>query len=347
MASPPNTDLSAVGPAKADHRLVRRRPCEGGTPNTGISAVIPAFNNAGTIVEALESVAAQTCPVAETIVVDDGSTDKTAEVARACMERCALPGVVLNQANAGPAAARNRGVAAASGEWVAFLDADDAWLPWKLEAQFRGVCENPEVCVWCGPSIPFGVESPSPPSATERLCHCPVTLQELDTRNPVATSTVLVRRNLLQSVGGFDERFRGPEDYDLWLRLAARAEIRLIDAPLCRYRYSKGSLSADDRAFLPQVLSVLDKAYGPGGVLHGTAAKRRAKAYHYLACSWMAAERGALARACRLFGMSLVQWPWRFNGRWRPPWPRAKLLFCFAKSAMRGGRNAAPRDGTS
>ena len=96
-----------------------------------ISVVIPAYNAEGCVVRAVESVLAQSRPAMEVIVVDDGSRDATAAVA----ERFGPAVRVLRQANGGPAAARNHGVREAGGEWIAFLDADDAWLPQKLERQ--------------------------------------------------------------------------------------------------------------------------------------------------------------------------------------------------------------------
>lgn len=96
-----------------------------------VSAVIPAYNAAGCVGRAIRSVLAQTRPVIEILVIDDGSCDDTSSVA----ERFGPPVRVIRQANAGPSAARNRGAWAARGEWLAFLDADDTWLPPKLERQ--------------------------------------------------------------------------------------------------------------------------------------------------------------------------------------------------------------------
>jgi hypothetical protein len=158
-----------------------------------------------------------------------------------------------------------------------------------------------------------------------------LTLDELAVHNPVATSTVLVRRAAVLAAGGFDPQFRGPEDYDLWLRVAARERVVFLDAPLARYRLVTGSLSLDDRRFLPEILRVLDKAYGRGGVLRGRPGEGRARGYHTLACSWMAAERGDIGRALRLFTRSLGYWPWPYGGRHNPlPWARLKLLKYFA-----------------
>ena len=120
-----------------------------------------------------------------------------------------------------------------------------------------------------------------------------MSLADFASGNPVATSTVLVKKTALEAVGGFDEQFRGPEDYDLWMRIAARFELGRIDAPLMRYRQRAGSLSLDDRKFLPEVLRVLEKAFGETGVLNTHRSLRSAAlSSQYWSASWMAFCRG-------------------------------------------------------
>ena len=333
-----------------------------------ISVIIPAYRAAATIREALETVEAQTAwesnrsrLEAEIIVVDDASGDETAAVAEAGLHASGLRLQVLRlPSNMGPAAARNRGIAQAKGEWIAFLDADDAWLPDKIEVQLSLAAQQPDVAMWCGEtaavwecgSMGVGEDGSGGEKAeggTPNIEHRTpkaerfvsgirrLRLADFGCGNPVATSTVLIRKAALDEVGGFDEQFRGPEDYDLWMRVAARFPAALIEAPLARYRSLPGSLSMDDRSFLPQVLKVLDKAYGPGGVLRGIASKRLATGYQHLACAWMAAERGAMARAWRLFLASLALWPWSYqmSGR-RLAWAKSKLLARLVSRAIRG-----------
>jgi len=300
-----------------------------------ITVVVPAHNSATTIAEALDSVAAQTallrCEVGDrksevgVIVVDDASTDDTVRVARDWASRhdaSALRFQVSSlSSNAGPAAARNRGIAEARGEWIAFLDADDAWLPHRLEVQFRLAAQSPDVVMWCGETVGFadpeiGSRKSEVGGASERRSSLtsdlrpPISdlrLQDLAIANPVATSTVLVRKGVLEDVGGFDEQFRGPEDYDLWLRIAAAGKAMKIDAPLSLYRYVPGSLSLDDRRFFPQVLRVIDKAFGEGGALSGFPHLRKAaivrQTWH---ASWMAFNRGARGRAVYLSLKAIV-----------------------------------------
>ncbi len=456
-------------------------------------------------------------PQYEVIIVDDCSTDNTVEVVRKWITSHPSHFTLhVLPVNVGPAAARNRGIREAKGEWIAFLDADDIWMPHKLEVQMQLATEYPEVVLWCGGSIRFQgkrmetadyrlqttergrrtttkdakgtktketgkdidmdeqdgqegrrkglqtkdykqqlscVSCPSMLDLTSLALKgeglpltshlSPITLQDLATHNPIGCSTVLVRKAVLEAVGGFDEQFCGPEDYELWMRIAAyapqttdyrlqttdmgkqttdhrqqttdmgrdlttkntkgtkgmggraegeeeraegegqgaasgggRAEggkpetrcsggdtdhapctihhslpvahvsrlpphpsplpphpspltlhvppdpspLTLCSAPLTFHRIRLGSLSMDDRTFLPQVMRVLDKAYGPGGVLEAFQSfKRAAISNQYWGGTWMALSRGARVMAMRLVwhswwsqrcGAFVVKRPW-------------------------------------
>ena len=196
------------------------------------SVVIPAFNAAGTITRAIESVRAQTHAPAEIIVVDDGSTDMTAAVV------AGLPDVTLiRQANAGPGTARNRGVQASRTDWLAFLDADDTWLPHKMERQSLLAADDRVGMIHCrGPES----RHPAPPL---------VTFDDLWKVNCVALSAAVVRRATFDSLGGFHDRAVLPlaEDYNLWLRLAA-AGWRIVTWPETQIRYTpvQNSLTSNE-----------------------------------------------------------------------------------------------------
>jgi glycosyltransferase involved in cell wall biosynthesis len=181
-----------------------------------ISVIIPAFNRAGIIKEALSSVHVQTRPPLETIVVDDASADGTAEVAEHEGAR-----VIRLKKNRGAAGARNEGIRAATGDAIALLDSDDFWEPNHLATAGSLLEDNPEAAaaatairmvgartgVWKG-RIPEG-----PPT---------VVIREAFKDWLTPTSTTVVRRDALMAVGGYDESERYSEDFDLWLRLARR-----------------------------------------------------------------------------------------------------------------------------
>ncbi|MGC4049843.1 MAG: glycosyltransferase family A protein [Paludibaculum sp.] len=180
------------------------------TESPQISVVMPAYNSAGFVRRAIESVWAQTHTPLELIVVDDGSKDDTSAVAASVDPRT----IVIRQANGGPGAARNRGVKEARGNWIAFIDADDAWRPKKLETQ-RPHMLRPEIDV-----VFSHVVNP-----LDRDCvDWEMTFDDLWRHNYVGLSTSVVRREAFERLGGFDEDrgVLGIEDYNLWLRMASR-----------------------------------------------------------------------------------------------------------------------------
>lgn len=304
-----------------------------------VTVVVPAYQAAGTLGEALGSVRGQTRAPDEVIVVDDGSTDDTGGVVLRDFPEYRL----IRQGNAGPAAARNRGVREAHGTWLAFLDADDVWVPHKLETQLHAVRQSPEVAMWCarawryGQPAAYGAQDAAVPRGESGAAWTrTVAADEFLEHNVVVTSTVLMARAVFTALGGFDEALRGPEDYDLWMRVAAGYTMTWRSSPLAWYRDTPGRLSTDDRTFLPQVLKVLDKAYAAGGVFEGRPGRLAARAYHYLACSRMAADRGAVGRGTALLARSLFVWPWPIPERFRRlGQPRLKQWWYLLQAAAR------------
>lgn len=266
-----------------------------------VSVIIPAHNAAVTLVETLDSIIRQRCPVEEIIVIDDQSTDETVRVFNSWCQanRGCIDARLLQQTrNTGPAGARNAGIREAKGQWIGFLDADDAWLEGKLEAQFKAMSQDTSAVLLCGGTVPF--EEPMTPDVQSTFNLAPLPIEAFITHNPVATSTVLVKRDALFEVGLFDEQFFGPEDYDLWLRLACRYHCVELLLPLSRYRTTSGSLSMDERRFLPQVIAVLQKAFSDGGALAAYRHRQRqAFAEQYSSASWMAYNRGDRQAALR------------------------------------------------
>jgi glycosyltransferase involved in cell wall biosynthesis len=218
-----------------------------------VTVVIPAYDSAALIEQAIRSVRLQTRPPAEILVVDDGSTDDTAAVA----ERAGA--TVIRQANAGPGAARNAGVRAASSPLVAFLDADDWYTADKLEKSVRSLDELSAVAVCTDAWIV--VDGHVVACKNDRyVVPAVLTLERLLQGNPIVCSTMVVRRDAVLAAGGFDEdrALVATEDWDLWLRLAQREPIAYLDEPLTYYRTLKGSLSGNAR-FQRGVDRILDK----------------------------------------------------------------------------------------
>lgn len=194
-----------------------------------VSVIIPAYNSAWCVCKAIDSVLAQSFGDFEIIVVNDGSTDSTLEVLLKYGDAIR----VINQRNGGMSNARNAGIQAARGEYLAFLDSDDWWLPGKLHKQVELLDTKPEIG-FC--SCSARVED-----LTGRLLNlweCPcwdgpfvVHLFGNGADVPGSCSAVLARRELVLKVGAFDEALRGAEDPDLWIRLAAVSEYACIPEP--------------------------------------------------------------------------------------------------------------------
>lgn len=233
-----------------------------------ISVVIPVHDCADLIGEAIDSVLRQDGDlVSEIIVVDDGSTDALRRVLSPWRSKLQL----IHQENRGVAAARNRGIEAARTEWIAFLDADDAWLPERLHRQFDIVRRNDQVSFvfsdfsvcdgdWNviqdrGITTDYGVfssyrlewadvfEQSMSLNDTERA-YVGYVFGSLFLGNYIKTSSVLVRRELLKEAGGFDAGLRTQEDYELWLRLASRSRFAYLDRPLVMSRRRPDQLTS-------------------------------------------------------------------------------------------------------
>jgi glycosyltransferase involved in cell wall biosynthesis len=274
-----------------------------------VSVVIPVFNGERTIAATLASVLVQTHRELEVIVVDDGSTDATLQiVAEAGDERVRI----VRQARRGVSSSRNRGVAEARGEYVAFIDADDLWTAGKLESQVAALRENPAAAVaycWTDYVDPDGRAV----GRAERVTHQGWVRQALLRRFFLeSASNAMVRRSALLAAGGFDERRSRGEDWDLFLRIAEVHPFVLVREVGLLYRTGGASLTADVAATERECLEVIREAYA-----RSPAAERRfqrhavAGLYNYLgfrALGDMPDRRDAL-RAARYLARSVTTEP--------------------------------------
>jgi len=193
---------------------------------SSVSVIIPTFNRQEVIERALRSVYAQNRPADEVIVVDDGSSDGTETIITE-----GFPEVTyLYQENRGVSAARNRGILEAKGEWIAFLDSDDEWLPGKLERQLQQLSEQPDlrIChteeIWIRNGTRVNQMDKHAKSGGWIFNKC----LPLCAMSP---SSILIHRTLFETLGGFDENLPACEDYDLWLRMTARHPVLYISEP--------------------------------------------------------------------------------------------------------------------
>lgn len=225
-----------------------------------ISIIIPAFNAASVLGDALRSVQQQDYPYFETFVVDDGSTDETATVARSFVEQDRRF-VLLQQANGGISAARNAGLAAAHGEWIAFLDADDTWFPDKLARQVQCLHDAPAVdFVFSNYYLWDGQNDLRLRDAAHKHFRMEDFTRLLVRFNLLGTLTVMVRQEVMSRVGPFDPELALAEDWDMWLRLAeAGCVARRIPEPLARCRIWPGNVSKQTFRMAQATVRVLEK----------------------------------------------------------------------------------------
>jgi glycosyltransferase involved in cell wall biosynthesis len=225
-----------------------------------VSVVIPTYNRAAYIADAIRSVLAQPVQDIEVIVADDGSTDDTPEVV--AQFGSAVTYVPLPHRGQ-PAATRNGGLRVAGGEFAAFLDSDDLFLPDKLEMQLAALRVHPQGGLVYSDGI-FFRDDPARPTG-HVLDGLPTpsgnVFAELLRGNFLAPATVLIRRACLEAVGFFDERpdFFAVEDYDLWLRIAAQFQFVYAPGDVAAIRRHRESISRDVATLRERDLRVLDK----------------------------------------------------------------------------------------
>jgi glycosyltransferase involved in cell wall biosynthesis len=297
-----------------------------------VSVIIPTFNCARLVVEAVHSALVQTHAPAEVIVVDDGSTDETRE------RLAALPPPVhyIRQSNQGVAAARNRGIREATGELIAFLDADDVWHERKLELQVRWMRDEPGLALLDTGTVDWPHETFPPVSAAAAERPVPIRFDDLVVRNTITTSSVMVRRNVLDRVGDFDTSLHGPEDFDLWLRVALIAAVANLPLPLTGYRDGAGTLGKQAASMEAGVRRILTKLESAGALSGRPLLRRKAWSYLYYSCAYLRGLAGDQAGAMRLMARSLGQYPLPYRrSEVRMPLARPRVLM---RTALRWAR---------
>jgi glycosyltransferase involved in cell wall biosynthesis len=211
-----------------------------------VSVIIPAHRWDNFVAEAIVSVQQQTLPVWEIIVANDGAGET---INRPLRENFSTVKIAELQKNSGDAATRNAGAAIASGEWLAFLDADDVWLPQKLERQFAALQQHPD---WDGSYT--GVTVFNKTGDIGSYCDKPeiLTIDELLICTHALPSCILIRRCDFESLGGFDTGYRNASDHDFFIRYALSGKkMGFVAEPLLRFRRAgQGNISSNWRRVL-------------------------------------------------------------------------------------------------
>ncbi len=272
-----------------------------------VSVIIPAFNAECFIRDAIESVLHQTVPAAEVIVINDGSTDRTSEILQTFGNRI----TVIALAGRGAAAARNAGAAAASGTWLAFLDADDTWLPTKLERQLD-VAREPGVAMVYTDRLNIGARDPLPErqSDVQQLYAGDVFLDLLIHGNHITLSSVIIHAVTFHSIGGFAEHLKSAEDWDLWVRIAETNYISVCPEALVRYRFHPGMKSSDPWRMRTARTEVIRRAFSTNrGRNLSLVTRRRILSTTARTNAWDASRRGATWLACYEYARAIAAWP--------------------------------------
>jgi glycosyltransferase involved in cell wall biosynthesis len=247
-----------------------------------VSIIIPTYNRASYIQKALDSVFKQTYRDFEVIVIDDGSSDNTKEVLQKYGNRIRYS----YQDNHGISHARNTGIRNSKGDYIAFLDSDDYWLPEKLNRQIELFHTNPEygMVASCCASIRLdgSYRDKNRPGKSGWI------LKDLFQANFIRTSSAVIKKDCFDRVGVFDEQLKECEEYDLWLRIAAQFPIGFINESLAVYVDNPDGVSTDSLTGRLYRLKVLEKQYLKEQIPEKIYAKRIANTCHYIGRHFLA-----------------------------------------------------------
>ncbi len=283
-----------------------------------VSVIIPAFNASALLPDAIESALRQTAGTPEVIVIDDGSTDSTADVVQQFQTRIRY----FRQPNSGAAAARNNGISRATGDFIAFLDADDWWHPTKLEHQLRhlGNCNECGAVYshWCVCANPRDARWQSTLDAVPTVESCGVAAHhsgwlyhELLLDSVIHTSAVLFRRSTVDRVGLFREDLLRGQDLDYWLRASRLVQIHRLDAVLSAYREHPASATGrpTDTNFRAAIIEDALKKWGyasPDGSETSAAEVRKVLGRSWQDFGYLHLQRGSPTTAYRSFRHALA-----------------------------------------
>lgn len=223
--------------------------------NPFVSVIIPTYNRLGLLKETLESVRNQSFRDFEIVVVNDGSDDGTAEWL--AQQRDVI---FVDQTNCGIASSRNKGSLVSKGEWLAFLDHDDMWAPDKLQRQVDFVRVNPEVGMVAVKHVRLGTRTIS--TGPGKWIKGDLFAKAFS-ESFIHTSSVMIRKDVLEKIGGFPTKYRFADEFDVWLKISRNYDIAFLDEPLVFIRFYDSNTSHNRLGVRSDTYDILMKNYDP------------------------------------------------------------------------------------
>jgi len=281
------------------------------TQNHFVSVIIPTYNRAIFLVEAINSVLEQTYKKYEIIVIDDGSTDSTSEIIKQFGNKIRY----FYQENGGPSAARNAGIKNAKGDLVAFIDSDDVWLPDKLSQQVQLFDENHRLGLVS--SAYYSCDSNLNINRIikdDRLTNKKYIMKKLFIRNIFPTPTVLVKRECFEKVGLFNESYGFAEDWEMWVRIVLEYDLAYIKTPLCRCRRHNSSITYQKQEEnFNDWMKVIKENFKRGNErdsrIYHNVLLRKAMSWYYMNVSYHYSCKSDIGNEMKYLTKSLMEWP--------------------------------------
>ncbi len=247
-----------------------------------VSVILPTYNCAHFLLHSIQSILSQTYHSYEIIVVDDGSTDNTKEVLTPFMQR--IKYIYYHQSK-GAHVARNLGIRSSQGKYIAFIDADDLWLPEKLQTDVEYLEMHSDISMVYSRHINIDNNGNKLDEGSRtRLPSGNIFIQLFSEQNFITTSSVVVRKEVFGTTGIFDEQLLNCQDWDMWLRIAYHFKVAGINKPLVKYRHNPHSLSKNRDNVLKYQKVIIDKTYNSfkdeGNGISDKLYKRRLASHH-------------------------------------------------------------------
>lgn len=277
--------------------------------NKLFSIIIPVYNGENFVSEAIESAISQIGVNSEIIVIDDGSTDNTINIIRGFGDRVTL----YEQKNSGVSVARNYGASKANGQYLAFLDADDVWLPTKLKKQEEKLNKSFDLVYTNRLNIG---QTGDLPEVHSEICGMPEgdIFEELLGGNFITNSSVVVKKTVYENIGGYDEELLTCEDWALWLKISACHHIGVCLEPLVKYRFHEGGKSRNyKRQAITREKIIRSILATPRGLELSRRASAKIWSKTHRTSAWASASSGDVMMSLSCYLKALACWPFDAN----------------------------------